>query len=141
MSWASIEVVMTDKIDSGKQKEIGNMDAEQRLQYCIKEIAENRQVWILKDEHGCVMLNTEDEDCVPVWPSETFASEWATGDWDNCIAESISINKWHSRWTHGLEEDELSIVVFPNINEEGVVLYPDEFDFELKKRTQKLNRK
>ncbi|MFC1235834.1 DUF2750 domain-containing protein [Vibrio sp. F74] len=132
---------MTDKLDSGKLKEINNMDADQRMKYCIKEIASSRCVWILKDEHGCVMLNTDDEDCVPVWPNEEFATEWATGEWEHCTAESISINKWHSRWTRGLEDDELAIVVFPNINEEGVVLYPDEFDFELKKQAQKLDKR
>lgn len=128
---------MTDKLDQNKLNEINNMDAEQRLQYCIKEIVAHRQVWILKDEHGSVMLNTDEEECVPVWPSEQFAAEWATGDWQGCTPESISLNKWHSRWTQGLEEDELSIVVFPNSAEEGVILFPDEFDFELRKQAQK----
>jgi len=123
---------MTEKLDSSKLREISNLDAEQRMKYCVKEIVAHRVVWILKDDHGCVMLNTEDEDCIPVWPSEEYAAEWATGEWAHCTPESISINKWHSRWTQGLEEDELAIVVFPNLNEEGVVLYPDEFDFELK---------
>lgn len=132
---------MTDKLESSKLQEISMMDAEQRMKYCFKEMAANRTVWILKDEHGCVMLNTEDEDCVPVWPNEEFATQWATGEWEHCTAEKISTNKWHSRWTHGLEDDELSIVVFPNINEEGVVLFPDEFDLELKKQSQKLDRR
>ncbi|WCP68191.1 DUF2750 domain-containing protein [Vibrio tubiashii] len=113
---------------------VNKMRPDERFNYCIKEIAKNRKVWILTDEHGCVMLNTEDEDCVPVWPHQEFAEQWATGDWEHCKAEPISTAKWFSRWTHGLEDDELSVVVFPNDNEEGVVLYPDEFEVELKKR-------
>ena len=131
---------MTNQQDKGATDAVANMDAEQRLKFCVKEIVAHGQVWILKDEHGCVMLNTDDEDCVPVWPNQAFAAEWATGEWQECTPESISLNKWHSRWTHGLEDDELSVVVFPNINEEGVVLYPDEFDFELKKQAQKSKR-
>ena len=131
---------MTNQQDKSATDAVANMDAEQRLKFCVKEIVAHGQVWILKDEHGCVMLNTDDEDCVPVWPSEAFAAEWATGDWQECTPESISLNKWHSRWTYGLEDDELSVVVFPNINEEGVVLYPEEFDFELKKQAQKSKR-
>ena len=100
-------------------------------------MVQERQIWILTDEHGCVMLNTEDEDCVPVWPHQELAEQWATGEWENCKAEAISLNKWHSRWTYGLEDDELAVVVFPNQNEEGVVLFPDEFDFELKKQASK----
>mgnify|MGYP000861020000 FL=1 len=121
-------------LSNEQQETVNKMRPDERFNYCIKEIAKNRKVWILTDEHGCVMLNTEDEDCVPVWPHQEFAEQWATGDWEHCKAEPISTAKWFSRWTYGLEGDELSVVVFPNDNEEGVVLYPDEFEVELKKR-------
>ncbi len=125
---------MSEALTQQQIDTVNKMRPDERFNYCIKEIAKQRKVWILTDEHGCVMLNTEDEDCVPVWPNEEFANEWATGEWEHCKAESISTAKWFSRWTYGLEEDELAIVVFPNSNKEGVVLYPDEFEFELKKR-------
>ena len=113
---------------------INKLSSEERLKYCIKEIAQHKKIWILTDEHGCVMLNTEEEEGVPVWPHEEFAQEWATGEWSHCKAESISTSKWFSRWTTGLEDDELSVVVFPDVREEGVLLFPDEFEYELKKR-------
>lgn len=125
---------MSESLSQDQIATVNKMRAEERFNYCIKEIAKHRKVWILTDEHGCVMLNTEDEDCVPVWPHEEFANQWATGEWEHCKAESISTAKWFSRWTHGLEDDELAVAVFPNNEEEGVVLYPDEFEFELKKR-------
>lgn len=128
---------MSEALTKEQIETVNKMRDEERFNYCVKEIAKQRKVWILTDEHGCVMLNTEDEDCVPVWPNEEFANEWATGEWEHCKAESISTAKWFSRWTYGLQEDELSVVVFPNGNEEGVVLYPDEFEFELKKRANK----
>jgi len=87
-----------------------------------------------------MMLNTEDEDCVPVWPNKEFAEQWITGDWQACKAEAISLSKWQSRWTVGLAEDELAIVVFPNQAEEGLVLLPDEFDFELSKQAKKIKK-
>ena len=125
---------MSDSLSQDQIKIVNKMRSDERFNYCIKEIAKHRKIWILTDEHGCVMLNTDDEDCVPVWPNEEFANQWATGDWQHCKAESISTMKWFSRWTVGLEEDELAIAVFPNSEEEGVVLYPDEFEYELKKR-------
>ncbi|KHA60492.1 phage-shock protein [Vibrio variabilis] len=125
---------MSESLSQDQIATVNKMRAEERFNYCIKEIAKHRKVWILTDEHGCVMLNTEDEDCVPVWPHEEFANQWATGEWEHCKAESISTAKWFSRWTYGLEDDELAVAVFPNNEEEGVVLYPDEFAFELKKR-------
>ncbi|MGR5113763.1 DUF2750 domain-containing protein [Photobacterium damselae] len=128
---------MTTPLDDAKIAEIQAFDAEKRYKYLVKEVVANRKIWILIDEHGCVMLNTEDEDCVPVWPNKEFAEAWATGDWAECKAESISLNKWHSRWTHGLEDDELAVVIFPNQDEDGLVVFPDELDFELKQQVKK----
>lgn len=128
---------MSQVLDAAAIEAINAYDSEKRFQYCVKEVVANRQIWILVDEDGCVMLNTEEEDCVPVWPNEEFAQAWANGDWENCKPEAISLNKWHSRWTTGLEDDELSVVVFPNAEQEGVIVFPDEFDFELKKQAQK----
>ncbi len=127
-------------LDAQQLKQIKKYDGEQRLKYLLKEVVKNGEIWILTDEHGCVMLNTQDEDCVPVWPGEEFATDWATGEWENCKAEAISLKRWHSHWTPGLEDDELSLVVFP-IDEEGSVLYPDELDYELKQMNKKLTQR
>jgi len=123
---------MTQAIDVKQLKAIENYDEQQRFTYLLEQAVLNNTLWLLTDEHGCMMLNTEDEDCVPVWPNEEFAQLWATGDWKSCKAEAISLNKWFSRWTPGLMDDELSIVAFPNETQEGLVLFPDEFEFELK---------
>ncbi len=127
---------MTKQID-----DILNQDAEQRFHYLVKEVIANNNVWLLTDEHGCMMLNTEEEDCIPVWPSESYALAWATGDWKNCKAEPVSLNKWYSRWSMGLEDDGLALVIFPNKNNQGLVLYPEEFEIALQKETKKQNRK
>ena len=83
------------------------------------------------------MLNTEDEDCVPVWPNKEFAQAWATGEWSDCEAKGISLSKWFSHWTQGLIDDDLAIVVFPNFEEDALVIYPDELDYELKRQAKK----
>ena len=119
---------------------IEKFDEQKRFNYLLEEVIKHREVWLLVDEYGCMMLNTDDEDCVPVWPNKEFAENWITDDWQACKAEAISLNKWQSRWTQGLAEDELSIVVFPNQAEEGLVLFPDEFDFELTKQAKKMKK-
>ena len=112
-------------------KEILKFDQQQRFQYLCKEVNKQQQVWLLIDEHGCVMLNTEDEDCVPVWPNREFAEAWATEEWSHCKAEAINLDTWYQRWTQGLEEDELAIVVFPDKDLNGLIFFPDEFEHEL----------
>lgn len=128
---------MSAQLNEQQIKTIQKYDAQQRYTYLIKEVVKNCQIWLLVDEHGCVMLNSDDEDCVPVWPNKEFAQAWATEEWSHCSAEAISLEKWHNRWTHGLEEDELAIVVFPDQNSEGLIFFPDEFDFELQQQVKK----
>lgn len=115
-------------------------NAENRLEYLIQQVIEHKEIWILTDEHGCVMLNTEDEDCIPVWPQEVFAEAWATQEWSHCKAEAISLKKWLSHWTPGLTDDELGIVIFPDDNQEGLILFPDELESMLQKKLTKLSR-
>ena len=124
---------MSDTLDTNELKKIAQFTPEQRLSYLVKECISLKQVWILTDQDGCVMLNTEDEDCTPVWPSETFAQAWATGDWSECEPKAIDLKTWHSRWTQGLEADCVAIAAFPSESEEGLVISAQEFDFELKK--------
>lgn len=128
---------MPTAIDPATFDTIVKYDTEKRYQYLLKETVANGEIWILTDKHGCVMLNTEDEDCVPIWPNKEFAQAWATGEWAECQAEAISLQKWHSSWTSGLEDDDLAVAIFPNQDEEGLVVYPDELDYELKQQAQK----
>ncbi|MCA2015537.1 DUF2750 domain-containing protein [Vibrio tritonius] len=112
-------------------------DPTERMNQFFNAVATDLKIWLLIDEHGSVLLSADDEDCVPVWPSQEHAALWATDEWEGFQTEAISVAKWKSRWTQGLEEDELSIIVFPDAQGEGIVLYPDEFEFELAKREGK----
>lgn len=117
---------------------IQKYNAEQLYSHFVSEAATHKQIWILTDEYGSVMLNTDDEDCVPVWPSKALAEAWATGEWSECKAEAISLKKWHSRWTAGLEEDGFAVVICPIEEQDGLVVYPEELDKALEKKARKL---
>ena len=120
--------------------DVKKYNEEQLYAFFVSEAIAAGQIWILMDEYGSVMLNTDDEDCVPVWPSQTLAQAWATGEWDHCKAESISISTWHSRWTGGLEEDGFAVVVCPIEDQEGLVIYPEDLDKALQKRAKKISK-
>lgn len=112
-------------------------DPTERFNQFFNTVANELKIWLLVDEHGSVLLSADDEDCVPVWPTEQHALAWATEEWEGFKPEPISTAKWKSRWTPGLEDDELSIIVFPDQQCEGIILFPDEFEAELKKRETK----
>ncbi|MGB2079757.1 MAG: DUF2750 domain-containing protein [Vibrio sp.] len=125
---------MSQPVENQDLSAVMRQDAQARFDYSLKQMAAQRQIWILIDESGCVMLNTDDEDCVPVWPHEELAQAWATGEWGDCQAKSISLNLWKSRWTYGLTDDDLSIVVCPSLDGEGVIVFPDEFEHQLSRQ-------
>ncbi|WP_158966719.1 DUF2750 domain-containing protein [Paraglaciecola sp. L3A3] len=126
---------MSNSIDANT---IAQYTPEQRLNYLVKEIIQHQQVWILTDQDGCVMLNTEDEDCAPVWPSEAYAQAWATGEWADCEPKAIDLKTWHAKWTQGLEDDDVAIAVFPSEDQDGLVISAQELDFEIKTKGKKL---
>jgi hypothetical protein len=109
------------------------LSPDKRYAYLLKSVVHNQEIWILTDEHGCVMLNTEDEDCVPVWPSEAFAQQWANGDWETCVAKSITLKVWQQRWTHGLTDDDVELVAFPLTEDDGYIVSAQEFEEDLSK--------
>lgn len=128
---------MSSENNSPSAAQIEQFSADQRLQYLVKEVISHQQIWILTDDDGCVMLNTEDEDCAPVWPSEEFAQAWATGEWQDCQPKAISLQKWYSHWTSGLEDDDVYIAVFPSLDQDGLIISPQELEFELKQQARK----
>lgn len=119
---------------SATLSELQSLSAEKRYAYLVKHVCEHKKIWILTDEHGCVMLSTEDEDCVPIWPSEEAANAWATGEWQSCEPSAVDLQAWMQRWTPGLIDDEVEIAVFPNPGEDGLIVSPEEFHDELEAR-------
>lgn len=102
------------------------LDAEQRYEYFIKAVADLEQIWILTDDEGFVLVSAEDERCIPVWPHAELAEQWIEGEWSNCTAQAVDVDTWLSKWTEGLNGDELSIAVLPDTDGPGVVVTPDE---------------
>lgn len=129
--------IMPTPLDAALLAQINAFDADKRFQYLITQVLAHQQIWILADEHGCMMLNTEDEDCVPVWPREEFAQAWAVDDWEKCKPKAISLADWLKRWTPGLLDDDLCLAIFPDKNGEGMILFPDELDAALRKKNTK----
>lgn len=106
-------------------------NADNRLAYLLEQAKEQQQVWILTDDTGAVMFQSEEEDCIPVWPSKEVARLWCNGDWQDCRPHAIDLSTWSERWTPGLEDDEVNILAFPNEQDEGIILLPWEFQEKL----------
>ena len=52
------------------------LNADYRFDHFISKLVEHEELFVLTDEHGVMMLTTEDEDCIPVWPHPEYAKAW-----------------------------------------------------------------
>ncbi|WP_111638267.1 DUF2750 domain-containing protein [Marinomonas shanghaiensis] len=91
----------------------------ERLAYFIEQAKATELVWSLSNEDGFVMVETDDGDCVMVWPDAEFASQWAIEDWDDCEPVSVTLTTFKNEWLPSLAADKITVAVFPNIEDEG----------------------
>lgn len=104
----------------------------QRYQYFIDMVSEQGEIWSLANDEGWVTLSAEGDNCLPIWPHADYAAQWATGDWSDCTPKSVTLETWLKRWTKGLKNDETLLVVFPNLEEEALLVDPEELDEDLR---------
>jgi len=102
-------------------------NALERIEASVKHIKASGSLYILKDEHGCVMLTTDEEDGIPIWPEASLALLWATEDWSDCEAMEITTKDFLTKWVSGMTQDHLMVMICPIPGEEGEVMSPDEF--------------
>ena len=125
---------MSNKIKS--VPELINLTPEGRYDYMVEQIKTDSVIWTLQDQDGCVMLTTEDEDCIPMWPSKETAALWAVDEWKECEPLAIPLDEFQQRWVSGMEDDDLFIAVFPVQEDLGVVVPPYEVNERISSKAQ-----
>lgn len=109
------------------------MDGEERYDYFLSQVAEEREVWILvNSENRFLKITSDDGDLayLPVWPSSVFASEYANGDAD-LTALNISLPDFFRKWVPGLTADGLDVGVFPWFDKTVWITEPEELKRDL----------
>ena len=76
------------------------LNADYRFDHFISKLVEHEELFVLTDEHGVMMLTTEEEDCIPVWPHPDYAKAWAEGEGPSANrSPSPSRCGWIAGWT------------------------------------------
>ena len=122
---------MTAPIDQTLLAQLETQASDKRYDYLVQQLVARGELWILVGDGGSVLLNSDGDDCVPVWPHQSSASAWVKDEWADCTVTAISLSDWQARWTEGLLSDGLSLAVFPNLDEEALVVSPDAFDEDI----------
>ena len=127
---------MSYTLSAGDFRDVAGRSADERYDYLLDTMVSEGRVWILSSDKGMVMMSSEGEQCLPVWPHPDFAADWATGDWADCSPEAVDIQSWRERWLPGMEADGVVLAVFPTTDEETVVIAPPEMQELLQARQQ-----
>lgn len=102
------------------------LSADERYEFFLDLLAENHTVYTLKDEQGCLLVTSDDESCLPVWPDQALAEACATQEWEGFEPLAISLDDWLEKWVPGMTSDNHMVAVFPDLNTESVIVTPQE---------------
>lgn len=96
------------------------MDGEERYDYFLDAVAEEREIWILvnADNHFLKIVSEDDGvSYLPVWPSQDFAADYARCSGD-LSPKVLSLPDFFQKWVPGLGKDGVEVGVFPGADSE-----------------------
>ncbi|MAL97787.1 DUF2750 domain-containing protein [Hydrocarboniclastica marina] len=117
---------MSNSLSPKEINDVLALDADDRYDYLVAQVVQQKKIWSLHSERGWVMVSTDQEECLPIWPDEAFATPWITEDWSDCKPVAIKLEDWIKRWLPGMQGDGIAIAVFPGNGEDGMVVDPEE---------------
>lgn len=113
--------------------EVLALDGEERYDFFLSQVAEEREVWILVNaDNRFLKISSEDEgvEYLPVWPAADFAVDYANGT-DDLVPLSISLPDFFRKWVPGLSKDGLEVGVFPGLDKTLWITEPEELKRDL----------
>lgn len=125
---------MSGELEPGEKELVLALSARERYGYFIQLAVDTEEVWGLKNEEGWMLAgdgSEEDRDAFPVWPHPDFATACAFGDWQGAVAEPIGLDELVEDLLPILEEDGLSVAVFPTPDGDSAVVAPVVFRGDL----------
>lgn len=120
-------------MSSNEQNQVMEMDGEERYDYFLNQVAEDREIWILvNNDSRFLKIASDDGDVeyLPVWPAAAFASEYASGG-EELTPRSISLPDFFRKWVPGLTKDGLDVGVFPGLDKTVWITEPAELKQDL----------
>ncbi|WP_028670736.1 DUF2750 domain-containing protein [Saccharospirillum impatiens] len=117
---------MTNSLSPEELQDLQALSPADRYDYLIERVQAGQSVWSLRSDQGTVLMSSDGQDCLPVWPHTECAQAWINGDWADCTPLSIDAAAWEQRWLPGLQADGVALAVFPSQDDEGIVVEPDD---------------
>lgn len=89
------------------------MQSEDRLVYVLDSVVSNGLVWGLMGDEGWVLVTSNEDTCLPIWPSESLAQDWAQAEFPNAKPAQISLDDWQGSWLPGMDKNGTLVLICP----------------------------
>lgn len=123
---------MSWDLDAKERRQILGLPARDRYSLFLQIVVDWEEAWGLRGDAGWVVGSTPDGgDSFPLWPHPTFAEPCAQGEWEGATPEAISLDELLGDLLPLLEEERMSVAIFPTPEGEGTVISPQELRHQL----------
>ncbi len=124
---------MSYEVNDYEYDSVTSLSGPERYQYLVNKIVDWEEVWSIKDQSGWSLMGDDtDNELVPIWPAEKYASACCTGLWKNCEPETIDLETWLEKWISGMSADGRSCAVFPLPSDKGLVVTPEQLEKDIR---------
>lgn len=113
---------MSYKINQKEIESVLSLSNVDRFYHCVARAVDWEEIWSLRNESGWATVESEDRTCIPFWPHPSYAKLFAKGDWDGYEASPITLSNFVQDWLPGMQNDDVFLAVFPNLEYEGIIV-------------------
>jgi hypothetical protein len=120
------------ELDEKERRQVLGLRARDRYGLFLQIVVDWEEAWGLRGEDGWVVGSSpEGGDAFPLWPHASFAELCAHGEWEGARPEAISLGELLEDLLPLLEEERMSVAVFPTPEGEGTVISPHDLRQQL----------
>ena len=95
-----------------KIKQLMQLPAQQRHDYCVRKVADTQEVWGLYHA-GWATAQAHGHIAIQFWPEAAFAPACASGDWADFQPRAITLGDFLHKWLPGMMSNDQLASVFP----------------------------
>jgi len=108
-----------------KIKQVMQLPAQQRYDYCVRKVADTQEVWGLYHD-GWATAQVGGKVAIPFWPEAAFAQACASGDWADFQPRAITFDDFLNQWLPGMASNGQLASVFPVPQGSASIVAPDD---------------
>ncbi len=116
-----------DPLEAGEFIRVTKMSPEDRFEYFLQHLKDYPFFYGLFGKNGWIMVQSDDELCLPIWSHQDFVVAWERDDFPECLPKRIELQEFAEMWVPGLEKNNTLLLIFPcGDEEEGIVMSGNE---------------